>query len=592
MIKVVDTRLLADVASMKPSAPPRRGSNAGIGRGEFDLPRWIESHKIQVRREGAWNGTGYKWVLGACPWNKHADNAAFIVKWPDGTIGAGCHHNSCQGYGWRELREHYEPGCYAVRSRINVADPCRTDQTVGSESTGSSLPEVPPFPLEALPRTLRRLVVEASVAIGCPPEFIAIPMLTTLGAAIGNSRLLVVKGGWTESAILYTVIVGDPGDKKSPALEIATAPAWDKQAELKQCYDEAMERYGREEEEEDEGDDEAHDPVEEPTLRRTTVVNTTVEALVALHADNLRGLLSSNDELSGWVRQMDQYKGGKGSDRQFWLFNWGNRPWVQDRKKETFVIPRVFIGLTGAIQPGILPEIKNNREDGLLDRFLFSYPNAVPSRWRDEEISEEAIAEYKKIYDDLFALEMHLDDNGTPEPRWVTFTPSAKQTFIDAVNALAEEREQPEFPDYLKGPWSKMEAYLARLSLVLAMVHDSQARSRSTGDSGEVMNSDPIFVGQRAVEASVALIEYFKAHARRVYAKLGDSRKQDSKTGKNLLPTVIWFLKAEGGHWEGMTHELYHIFKENSVSDLPGGDGPFGKLLRKVANDPDNDLVL
>ena len=99
-------------------------------------------------------------------------------------------------------------------------------------------------------------------------------------------------------------------------------------------------------------------------------------------------------------------------------------------------------------------------------------------------------------------------------------------------------------------------------------------------------------MGQRAVEASVALIEYFKAHARRVYAKLGDSRKQDSKTGKNLLPTVIWFLKAEGGHWEGMTQELYNIFKENSVSELPGGVGPFGKVLRKIANDPDNDLVL
>jgi hypothetical protein len=216
----------------------------------------------------------------------------------------------------------------------------------------------------------------------------------------------------------------------------------------------------------------------------------------------------------------------------------------------------------------------------------------VPGRWRDEEIGEVAIADYKKIYDGLFALEMDLDENGNPEPRRVTFTPSAKQTFIAAVNALAEEREQPEFPDYLKGPWSKMEAYLARLSLVLAMVHAKQAGSLSTGDSGEVMNSDPIFVGQRATEASVALIEYFKAHARRVYAKLGDSRTQDFKTGKNLLPTVIWFLKAEGGHWEGMTHELFNIFKENSVFDLPGGVGPFGKLLRKIANDPDNDLVL
>lgn len=52
------------------------------------------------------------------------------------------------------------------------------------------------------------------------------------------------------------------------------------------------------------------------------------------------------------------------------------------------MVPRPFVGLTGSIQPGVLSELKNYREDGLLDRFLFAYPDPMPSRWSDDEISE------------------------------------------------------------------------------------------------------------------------------------------------------------------------------------------------------------
>ena len=55
-------------------------------------------------------------MLSECPWNGHADNSAYVVQHPGGTIAAGCHHNSCEGYGWRELREHYEPDAYMRRT--------------------------------------------------------------------------------------------------------------------------------------------------------------------------------------------------------------------------------------------------------------------------------------------------------------------------------------------------------------------------------------------------------------------------------------------------------------------------------------------
>lgn len=56
----------------------------------------------------------------------------------------------------------------------------------------------------------------------------------------------------------------------------------------------------------------------------------------------------------------------------------------------------------GSIQPGVLPELIANRQgregDGFLDRFLFSYPEPMLSRWSDEEISLEAV---QVLYDRL-----------------------------------------------------------------------------------------------------------------------------------------------------------------------------------------------
>ncbi|MDP9474996.1 MAG: hypothetical protein M3R38_04785 [Actinomycetota bacterium] len=107
-MKVVERELLEAVAATNPKKA--RAKRQGARGGRFDLPSWIDEYKVPVRREGVWNEDGYRWVLEACPWNDHVDNSAYIVQFADGAIAAGCHHNSCQGYDWKDLREHYDPG--------------------------------------------------------------------------------------------------------------------------------------------------------------------------------------------------------------------------------------------------------------------------------------------------------------------------------------------------------------------------------------------------------------------------------------------------------------------------------------------------
>ena len=66
--------------------------------------------------------------------------------------------------------------------------------------------QVERFPVEVLPEPLARFVSEASQALPCPPDFVAVPMLALLGSAIGTSTVIEIKPGWHEGSRLYTAV--------------------------------------------------------------------------------------------------------------------------------------------------------------------------------------------------------------------------------------------------------------------------------------------------------------------------------------------------------------------------------------------------
>lgn len=104
-LKVVPVDRLEAVAALAPTpqAPPQRQG------GRFDLERWLADHQVPVEGPKPW-GDGRKWVFPVCPWNPdHTNRSAYVVQFSSGAIAAGCHHNSCAGNGWRELRALYEP---------------------------------------------------------------------------------------------------------------------------------------------------------------------------------------------------------------------------------------------------------------------------------------------------------------------------------------------------------------------------------------------------------------------------------------------------------------------------------------------------
>ena len=73
------------------------------------LPDWLTDHGILVKSEKPYkDGTIY--LLDTCPFSPAHKDGAYVIRFANGAVFAGCHHASCGGgkQRWKELRERYE----------------------------------------------------------------------------------------------------------------------------------------------------------------------------------------------------------------------------------------------------------------------------------------------------------------------------------------------------------------------------------------------------------------------------------------------------------------------------------------------------
>jgi len=398
-----------------------------------------------------------------------------------------------------------------------------------------------PFPVEALPEPVRSFVVAGAKSLGCDESFIALPALAMLGASIGNTRRLLVKRGWTEPPILWTVIIGNSGSCKSPAIELALKPVKDRQRDAFRVYADEMAQHRADELEHvkavdawkrSKGAGEPPTSPNEPVAERFLADDTTVESLAGLLRNQLRGLLVARDELAGWMGGFDRYANGKGGDVAKWLEMSGGRSIVIDRKTgepRTLFIPRAAVCLTGGIQPETLKRclVQAHVENGLAARLLFAFPPPRPRRWTEAVVDEQLEAEFGHVVETLFNLSFGLDPSGEPEPKLVTLSPDAKRRFQQFVNEHGAEHV--ELTDDLSAAWSKLESYVARFALILHLARAA---------AGE---ADETVVDLTSLEAGITLSRWFGREAKRIYAMLAESN------GDGERRKLVEWIDRKGG---------------------------------------------
>jgi len=409
-----------------------------------------------------------------------------------------------------------------------------------------------PFPVDVFPAPLARFVTEVAAALPCPPDFVAVPMLAVLGAAVGTSRVLQVKPGWHEGARLFTAVVANPGSKKSPALALVMQPVRTQQQQLQAASQHSRSIADGRDVHDTSAFPPAGDPGEAPLssppmMTQMYTTNTTMEALIQLLHQHPRGVRFVRDELTAWVLGMNQYRGGKGNDRQHWLSLWNGAEIIVNRKtrKEVTVVPNPFVNVTGCLPPEVLPDLADphRRADSLLDRVLFSFPEAVQPRWTDSSITKATMASYTQVLAGLWQLEaVSAPEVGQgSRPVVMTLTSDGRAAFVCSVNALYAQLADPALADLLRGPYAKLEGYAARLALILQLCRLV---------AGE---ADHDAVDARSVTAATALIEYFKAHMNRVYTHLWSTRADQR------AETAIRWIQAHGGVCTGRDLQRHRV---------------------------------
>ena len=353
-----------------------------------------------------------------------------------------------------------------------------------------------PFPVDALPEPASPFVREAAAAVGCDAAFVALPLLTLLGAAVGNSRRLHVKSTYDVPAILWTGIIGDSGTAKSPALATAVSIAYEQEARLQQ----------------------------QPDQRRFVVADSTTEALALMMESNPRGLLCIRDELSGWLGSIDRYTVGKpacSADQAFLLSAYGGRPHTVDRRTGTprhLHIPRSSLWVTGGIQLGLLANAmgQTQREAGLLARLLLACPPIRQQQYTEDEVSKETKEALTKTVERLMGLEGEES---------VRLSPAAKRHWIGFHNSTCSE-----FSDMtgdLRAAWSKLRETALRVGLIFHLTGE---------EDGEV--------SEDTMQRAVVLAEWFKHETQRVYTLLTESKSAREQRGAE--ETLMAWIVGQG----------------------------------------------
>lgn len=385
-----------------------------------------------------------------------------------------------------------------------------------------------PFPLNALPQPVRKFVAASAKAIGCDPSFLALPLITALASAIGTTRRLQLKRGWTVPAIIWTAIVGESGTAKTPAFKLVMAPFRERQRKALEHHAEAMRQHERELASYERAMNEwkrdkktIGEPPEKPsapTAERFIVSDTTVEALAPLLLENPRGVLLSRDELAGWLGSFDRYGGGKvGADAAHWLSMHVGEGIIVDRKTgnpRTIYVPEASVSVCGGIQPAVLNRALGveHRESGLAARLLLACPPRQAKRWTEADIDPALQEELARLINRLYELQPADGNEGMQRPVVIGLAPDAKTAWTVFYNAHAAE--QANLNGDLAAAWSKLEEYAARMALVIHFV-------RWAAGDPSLKHEDLVDV--ESMKAGIILATWFKGETQRVYSMLGET---------------------------------------------------------------------
>jgi len=465
-----------------------------------------------------------------------------------------------------------------------------------------SLPPVTSITPDMLPDTLYRYALNAANRLSVPLEFVATPLVVTLGSVIGTKVAIMPKNldDWDIVPNLWGAIIGRPSSKKSPSISAAMKPIdnlasmaraaheLDKQAHDTQklinqtkakAADDDLKKLAKQlATQSDDADDKITDDdlhkkaatIAEskaqddtmPTPRRHMVSDITMEKLGEIENQNNNGVLQYRDELSGFLAHLD--KEGEQETRAFYLegFDGNGSKFIDRIGRGSLFVENHCLSVIGGIQPDKIEmylekTMRGLGNDGLMQRFqMMVYPDPLP------RTKEKDIAVDKQSRDDVYSLFTAVDglyegslvrygaheSNEFYKRPYFRFASNAYPVFMNWYDELiikADEAEHEVIAQHLL----KYGRLIPALALIFHLVDCIEYGSGKGG------------VSLSALKAAIKWGDMLETHMLRVYSCITDN----SHLKASLLSAKILGLLKKGGDKTDKTNWISHGFTARSL---------------------------
>lgn len=364
------------------------------------------------------------------------------------------------------------------------------------------------FDLTLIPEQLRPWIQDNVDRMQCPPEFVVLPFIASLGAILGRKVVIYPKryDKWAEYPNLWCMTVGHPGQMKSPAMDVGLEPLNELASAARKEFEVAQKHFEHERQfyemkqkhlqkavakALDKGDHtraraltkELQDAKpEEPIWHRYILNDATFEKvgeIQAKHKGFTNALAWVRDELTGLFETLS--KPGREGDLSKLLESWSAKgSFCTDRiSRGSLHIEHIALSIIGSIQPSVLIDLfkKSARKgagNGLMQRFqLMAMPqNSSEYIHTDRAPDAGAAASVRELaayMDKVLPEEMGADTatSGTP---FLRFADDAQTVFDEWLVGLENRIRQPMSDPAFQAHISKYRKLVPSLALIFHAV--------------------------------------------------------------------------------------------------------------------------
>jgi uncharacterized protein DUF3987/bifunctional DNA primase/polymerase-like protein len=385
--------------------------------------------------------------------------------------------------------------------------------------------ELPDFPVEALPASMREWLLRAARGAGVTPAHVAVPLLGMASSLIGTARRVRACRSWSEPLTMWMAVVGFSGTGKTPGLDVTRRvlsvierARKQKIADLQREHETRAQKAKAERKKWEKAVAQAVEAnlpapakpagATEPgpfVAPRLCLSDATIERIAVLLEVRPQGMAFVADELARLFLNMNRYSNGQ--DNEFWLETFNGKNFVVERQgRPPVVLDYLLVGVIGGLQPDKVARAFEGDEDGMYARFCFAWPEEpahMPLSNEVGEIEPEIQNALTRIVD------LPAGEDGVFAPRTVDLSPeglSAFETFRTFLAQLKQELDGREREWAAKGA-----THVLRLSGTLAYL-----------DWAMLGGAEPQAIVEQYVVAAVRLWrDYFWPHSRAALRQIG-----------------------------------------------------------------------